>query len=956
MPVDQTTTVAQPAQQAPAQEGTTLWNIQTQSPEWIPLSQVKSRLATGSHRSYAGSDVPLTQGIGGETQLTPEKAAVAVAGGATPTHSEAARDAKVREQAQENEYDNAGDKALAMANGLVSGLSGGLLEGIPGGSDYTRIEHERRQEYHPNYKSLGELAALAATVLAPESALKYTPLGAANELFTGVSKVTSAKLGSGILKKGISEAAGGAVAAGALSSAHAVGQAVQGKPVSGYAILDDVGLGAALGMGLGTLGEALAGLSRKAGNTAKEIQAAAEFDKTAIPIRGTLVDVSKAWHSAHNIAGARVDALNDLVESGMLDAETPGAEWLAARKEAKTTADAAKAKLNKLAGSEDPVAIGERLHDLAVSGKAKEAQKLYQAFDEYGTAVSHLDDVMQPTTFDNAHLGDVIGDIDLTIPASEHPMQRLQQMIENGTPTVEVERFAREIDEQYTNSTKGSSANSENETRNIKANAKTPKAQADNKVDQVRAEIEAKIGGKIEDLRPESPFSKSQIQKQLQKAAEEDAAAAGPRRLATDINSPAEPGLAESTLLGGSRAGQETAGFQAKKILDQVRAERATGVMSPMRPTTLGNQIQDLMDRLTAATGNRLGSAEARQLANKLGMNTAAMTGPVAGKLADLWSLHRMSEALAGQLRRTGKGDKTVLTKALSWGVVSGASHVGYEVGGAMGSGVVRSLARTALGTALYGAAAVTSAAGRFRQTAINGMAKTLSPVGRRAIGLAAITKVVSSSYAPGNPPTTDFNTKARQLRWVAQNPEPTEKHLKEILKDVGAVDPVAYTATVAAAMSRLKNLQKALPSSGSWSVMAKHRGPTEAQIQEWHQYEAVTADKELVFKYLKAGVMPRGVIEAMNEQHPDYMQEIRDYVLNNQEEVQSASHDTQMALSALLGVPLVPEANPAYVKRMQEPYDEAKQKAAQAKMQAQGAQAMHPMTPTPAQLLVLPR
>lgn len=933
-----------PVPAVPATEGTPLWNIQTQSPEWIPLAQVKHKLAAGTHRSYAGSAVPVAAGIGGEGALEPGLAESAVAGGATVTHSESARDALARDAALKNSYDNAGDKALAMVDGLVSGLSGNLVDGLPTGA-YGKIEKEKRQEYHPGYNTLGELASLAAVAVAPESLLKFTPLGATNKLFSATAAATDAalvgKVGSGVLRKGISEAVGGAVASGALSSANAVSQAVQGQPVSGYALLDDIGLGAAIGGGLGSIGEALAGSARKSANMAKEIQAAARFDETAAPVRGTLVDASKAWHSAHNVAGARVEALDDLVGSGMLDADMPGTEWLKTRKAANEAADKARSTLHKLAGTEDPVAVGERLHDLAISGKAKEAQKLYNAFGEYGNRVSILDDAMQPTTFDNAHLGDVIGDIDLSMPAKDHPMQRLQQMIENGTPADEIERFANQIDENY------------NKARGDKGDiASRETVQPGNKTGDLRN------GRQTPEKSEPAPAKKHDLRGESGQFRQPDTTWKPVKPLGEDINAPhSDEDLARSTLLGGSHAGNEEAGFQAKKIIDQARVDRAAGVIAPVRPTELGNNIQALMDQLTAATGNRLGSVEARALANSLGMNTASMTGPVASKLADLWSLHRMSESLAEQVGKGVKGSKTALTKALSWGVVSGAGHVGYETGGAMGGGIARSLARQALGTALYGAAAVTAVAGRFRQSAVNGLAKALNPTGRRAVGLAAITKVISSTYEPNKPPTTNYETKANQLQWLAQNPEPTETHLKKVFKDIGAVDPVAYTATVDAAMTRLQNLAKALPSSAnSISMMASHRGPTEAQIGEWHQYEAVTSDRELVFKYLKAGYMPKAVVSAMNEQHPDFMKEVRDYVLNNPDEVKSSSHNTQMALSTLLGVPIVPEADPAYVKRMQEPYIEAKQKAAQAKVQAQGAGAIHPMQPTAAQLLVISR
>lgn len=971
-PAPVTPAVPVPSPKQTPSEGTSLWNIQTQSPEWIPLSLVRGKLASGAYRTYAGSDVTVTAGIGGPGSLSPEKAVTAVTAGAQPVATEP-RDVKAREEEYARQFDNAGDKALTLADGVVSGLSGGLLPGLPTGSDLGAGERAKRGEVNPGYKTLGELAALAGTVLAPESVLKYTPLGLANKVFEGASAASEAalgaKLGTGTLgkigKKAVSDAIGGAVASGALSSANAISQAVQGKPVSGYAIIDDVGLGAAIGFGIGGVAEGLTLSAKKAADTAKQIQAAARFDESALPIRSTLTEVARSWDSAHNIAAARHEALEDLVKSGMLDAEVPGADWLASRTTAVKEADSARAKLHKLAGTNEPVKIGERLHDLAVSGKAKDAQKLYSAFDEYGSAVSRLDDAMQPTTFDTAHLGDVIGDLDLAMSASEHPLQRLEQMIDSGVPQSEIERFAKEIDDNYRRAQGKGSADAETvdlpltpkqkAAREGLAAGTPPEGVPASKYNEVKARLEAQMGKRVEDVGPGESWDPGAIHKELQQAALEDAAAR-PRKLATDINSPAEEDLAKSTLLGGSRTTENPAGYQAKKILDQVRVERATGVMSPVRPTDLGQKIQGLMDELTAATGNRLGSAEARELAGKLGMNMAALSGPVSGRLADLWALHRMSEAL-GQTIKGGGSKATFLSHALTNGVVSSAGSMAYHTGGAGAAGTVRSLARHFVGAALYGAGAVTAVAGRFRQSAINGLAKALSPQGRRIAQLGGIGAVVSSTYQPGAPHTTNYETKATQLRWVAQNPEPLEAHFKKVFGGLAGVDPVAYQATVDAAMTRVKNLAKALPDAASWSFTfaAKQRQPTDAQRLEWHQYEAATADRELVFRYLKAGYMPASVVSAMNEQHPDYMQEVRDYVMNNPDEVRAAPHDTKMALSKLLGVPLVPEANPDYVRRMQEPYLEAKQKAETAKMQNKGMSGIQPMPMTAGQLLSVP-
>lgn len=951
-------------------EGTSLWNVQTQSPEWVPLNDVQGKISSGSYRTYAGSDVTYTQGIGEEVSAPPQEASTAITGGAIPTHTEAKRGAVAREAAHTASFDSAGERALAVADGVVSGLSGGFVEGLSG-SDYMNLVRAKRDEAHGNYKTLGELAAIAGSVLAPEAAaVKYSPLGLVNDIFGAASKATetalAVKVGSNVLRRGISDAVGGAVASGALSSAHAIEGAIEGKPVSGYAIVDDVGLGAVIGFGVGAVAEGLSGSAKRAKDIKSQIQAAARFDESAVPIRGTLSDVATAWNSAHNIASARVDALDDLAKAGMLDADVPGSEWTKVRVEARNAADAARADLVKLAGTDDPVQIGARLHDMAVSGKAKDAQKLYEAFDTYGTKVSALDDAMQPTTYDTAHLHDVIGDIDLSIPASEHPFQRIEQMINNGVPHEEIEKFAQELDSHYNKADKTEVGPGSGLARDAHGEATTAEPGDKTGGGKVRPlePQEATVPGRVTKVidpdrviesRPGEGITEVIGSRRMGRRGQIEIPT-GPGTLGTDINAPVSEDLARSTLLGGSRGNNEVPGFQAKKILEQARAERATGVMSPMRPTDLGRNIQSLMDKLTSDTGGRLGSAEARKLANDLGMNTSALQGPVSQRLGDLWALHRLSEGLASAMTRGVKGvTGSTLQKAAAWGVTSSLGSAAYQLEGPFAAGAVRSLARHAIGTALYGAASVTAVAGRFRQAAVNGLAKALNPTTRQFINTAGIFKTVSASYEPSAPPTTDYQTKADQLRRIQQNPEPVKKHIQEAFKGIGAVNPAAYTAAVDAAMSRLTNLAKALPKNSQLSILSKTRGPTEAQLQDFHKYEAVTADRELVFKYLKAGFMPQGVIDGMNEQHPDFLSEIREYVLNNTDELQSAPYNTKVALSKLLGVPMVPGAMPEYVQRMQEPYIKAKQDAAQKAQAQQGPSSLHATPPTTVQIIQLP-
>jgi hypothetical protein len=915
------------------QDGTALWNIQTQAPEWVPLSEISTRLKSGAYREYAGSDVTVRSGIGGEQSLSPGAAGVALAGGAQTTTTSGERASRAAQAQIEGAYDTAGDKALALTDGLVSGLSGDLLEGVPTGDSITaQFERSMRDKVHPGYKQVGELTALAATALAPESALKYTPLGLANQAMSKTAKLVKAAAGTGVLASGLAEGVGGAVASGALSTAHAVQDAVNNRPVSGWAIVDDVGLGALIGGGFGSAGELLGRSASRGAELRKQVEAAARFDETAKPVLQSLNDVSTAWSNAHAEASARFDKLQDLVDSGLLDANMPGEEWLSERKGFKTEADKAAKKLARIAGTDDPQGIAGRIQELAASGKAKEAERLYKAFDDYGTAVSKLDDAMRPTVHDRSHLGDVLdlfSNLDEEIPASEHPLQKLESMIQNGAPEEEVKRFVDEYDRAYAKQGKPpeegiAQEKSDAESTQAKTGEQGPNAR--------RRPVETPT----KDIGLRRPTAKLESGMGEVPSLEHAPPA--------DLETPA-PEIRDMS--------RDRAGMEAMQTLGQHEQFRAVRPM--VRPTDLGLQIQTALDRLTAATNGKLGSAPARSLAQELGMNLRSLSGPVSSRLADLWALHRMSESL-GQVAAGGGKKAGLLGKAVRSGVISSAGLAGYKMAGSFGAGATRSLIAAAGSAALAGSAKLTAIAGQFRQHAVNGMAKVLSPTGRRALALAAIHRVVSTSYAPDQEPTTDYKKKAAQLRMVMENPEATRARVTRTLDPVRGVDPVAHSSAVEAAMTRIANLARALPQDYSVSFGYKNQGPTLGEIDGWQSYEAVTSDKNLVFDYVRSGHVPERVREAMQEQHPEFLDEIREYVMTHPDEVKAAPYNTQKALSQLLGAPIVPTADAGYVLRMQQSYQDQKQKAQQAQMQMQGAAAMKAGVPTLGQILSIPR
>jgi hypothetical protein len=128
--------------------------------------------------------------------------------------------------------------------------------------------------------------------------------------------------------------------------------------------------------------------------------------------------------------------------------------------------------------------------------------------------------------------------------------------------------------------------------------------------------------------------------------------------------------------------------------------------------------------------------------------------------------------------------------------------------------------------------------------------------------------------------------------------------------------------------------------------------------VDSWHEYEAITHDRNLIFDYLKSGHVPEEVLQAMQEQHPDFMAELSNYVMTHQDEVTKASARTKQSLSQLLGIPLSYEADPEYISRLQLSYQEAKQKAAQKQGAMQQQQAIKAgispgsMSPLPGQAM----
>lgn len=923
-----------------------LWNNSTQLPEAVPLDQVQGRLASGTHSLYSESKVEQTVAPGVTAKFDPGEAAYREkaldAQQALTTAAE--RSAEAAKDQHKAQFAGASDAVEAFQQSYVKAMTLGIF-------DPTKTDERRMQlEEHPIADKAGELTAIAVTLLPTggESAgiglaelggkaIKATPLGAAVKIQEAATQALRAKrIAAGgkasVLRAGLEEAAGGFAGGAVMATGHQVGNALQGRPVSGDAIVDDIGLSTVLSGGLGVVGGAFGRQAAKIKNARSEIISAAELDKVIPEASASFKEGVASWKGAHVEASRRLKALNAFDRQGMLDAEQTGSEWLSDRRLAAKEASKAEAKVLKLAGVQSIENAASRMESLLSVGKAKDIEKLATAFGEWGDAVEHFDDVMRPLDSDAQHLLDLnaLDDLDGTMPSHEHTYGVLGEMIQKGADDASLLKYAKE-------------QGLELPIQDLKAEvtgAASPRGRAAGK--------------------PKSEFAE-QIEAQPNKTVEIPRGPTRNMRPEVPGEAPAElPPISELTVEPPAVKPRGKVAFKAHQILNETRY----GL--PFTPqSALANKLNDIGRRIIENTGGRLGTEEARLLASKLGINTqkVAEAGHLPQAMVDVWSLKRLAEAAADETTGIGQAVRSrkpgVLTNAIRSGAISKGRQAARAVGGPFAGGFVGSIMASATHSVVGAAGVLAAVGGRFRDAAVTGIAKALSPVGRRAI-TTAIVSPMKVSY-DGSTPTSDYKKKAAQLRQLAGSTEALKPIVDNATADIRMIDPAAAAAAGEAVMRRLKNLAAMLPTDTYRGPLLPPGPPSHEALDDFHAYEAITADKELVFQYIKAGSMPAAVVSAMREQHPDFLNEVKQWVFEHPDEVAKSPHDSLMALSALIGIPLVPEADPLYIQRQQEAYQKAKEKAAQQKMSQQGANAIRggmpaPLPMTPAQqFAVLP-
>lgn len=922
-----------------------LINVETQTPENVPAEKAAAALASQKYREYKGSYTNVQQGIGGDTAVGPTDLGPRLGMGATQTHSEASLAAAARAEATLDAHDTFGNKILAGLDGAIETTTGGLMKGLPALDEAASFRRDMRGEANPHSKTAGSIAAIAATVLAPGSALRFTPLGAAVRLGEGAG--AAIKAGGGAARIIAGEAASGAVMGGVLGATNQIGNAIIGRPVSGDAIIDDLGLGAVVGGALGGAGVVVGRMAGKIKSAKTELEAAGRFADTSNASQAALKDGLGTWETAHLESVDRIRMLGQMEKEGWLDAEIAGSDWLAVRREAAKTSTAARERLLKISKADDMQGVMDYAGHVMAKGNGKQVSRFARALDEYGEASSNFHTAMRPTSADQAYFSELSkldGWTTEAIPAAGHPMQRYAEMVERGAPEAELRAFAeansaKDASGRYgryelADSTpmRGRTANNVSpEIAKAETVPPTPQGMATGKASPGRRAAK-EIGHK--DVTPEVELS-PQIE--------------GPG-IGGKWNTPprfATQGIAKGNLQGGSL--KEVIGhpgaledvsrlkgaLRARDILDQAGAAK-----SPFGTGEVGKHLEQVIAKLESSTGGRLGTAEARELAAKLGAR-GDLNGALAQKVVDMWALKKLSEAMGKVATKTGKASK--LEQALYGGMLSKAKSMARAAGGPFAGGAVGAFLGGPIGgivgAALGSTSGLAAAAGRFKDSAVKGLETALRP-GMRTSVTAFAAKPSSVSYDDSEP-TKNFELKSTQLHNLVGNAPAMRERIGESMKELTAFDPITAAAATETAVRRIQNLALKVPVGVSRGMLKPLAPPSVEEVEMFEQYEAVTHNKEMVHEYLKAGSMPDSVASAMREQHPDYLNEMREYVITHQDEVAKAPQKTLEALSKLIGVPLVPEADPLYLQRQQQQYKLAKEKASQNMAAQQGMNIM---------------
>jgi hypothetical protein len=340
------------------------------------------------------------------------------------------------------------------------------------------------------------------------------------------------------------------------------------------------------------------------------------------------------------------------------------------------------------------------------------------------------------------------------------------------------------------------------------------------------------------------------------------------------------------------------------------------------RPTDLGAAIQRRLEALDGLIGDRAASSGALDIAEAAGVDLARVSGPLAERAVQLWGIRRMARAASKVAHgKHGGPVQDLMERAAANGIGRLAAPVGKAALGAFGGGAAYSLTAGAVRMGMRFAGQMGEAAARTRDTVARAVDRALDG-GKRVRPLSRAATAVRTSYDPevtDEAGTRDFRTKAAQLRRLAGSEDALRAHVRSQIGDLAKMDPAMAQAVEDVAVKRVTQLTARLPAymAHGHPLVDPEKSPLNVRaVRTWELYEAVTANPALAWQFVETGNVPSVVGEALREQHPEQFNEMVKQVLSDPARLKRADTVTLKGLSELIGIPLIPQADPAFRAR----------------------------------------
>jgi hypothetical protein len=940
-----------------------LWNLQTQAPEFVELENVRTALASGTYIEYEGSEsVRLVDPEHPEygTTVRDITAPMEVEQVARPETVEVGASellGQQREQEYRESYDTFGQEVLGFVEGGLEGLSAGLID--RGASE----ESAMRAEVNPYAGGAGVAAGIIAPALLTggsglaAQAARLTPAG----VIARAGEAAAVRAGKNVILR---EAARGAVESAGFAAGHAVGGALMSnKPLSAEAIVSEAWQGGLLGGALGGLAAHAGRIVRKADDIQAGVRASDDLLNASSDLSRSVSDhfrsAGNAWDGAVAEYGKRLDNIDTAQRAGAIPGQLDS--FFSERYAAHRSAQQARERLVKALGGKPGSDPWERLEKVLATGKVKRVQQVAEALDFYGNAVARLDDVMVPRDIERAlsptpqRLGQVAAPppgAPVSSPAAGGPKTmpgkgqaplRPTAVGDAGAPPVEFRPTAPEMSPPRAPTLPGPQA------ADMKTLTPTLPAVGPGGTKRLVREGTAVLPGR-------GPMPSTM-----------------PPPALPDTLGPAPfPGSNRPTVPLPGRGTQATGGMAAPPAAAGAvpRPQRASGnplqdfvlghrVVAGPRPTDLGLQIQRKMEDLDVKFNGRLSSAGALDAAEELGIDISKIHGPIAERAVQLWALRKMAGSLGKAA--AGKGSDGVVKRIIDMaaGAAAGraAAPLGMAAAGPIGAAAVGRLASGAVRFGLKGMAGLAGIVGNGRTKVARAVDAALKGNRIRAVNTTMTALRVSyDPEAPEGAGSRDFATKAEELRRAFMNPDALRASIHEKIGEIGDMDPELAQSIEDTMMARLERLHAKLPPYLSQGAILQDptKAPLDMQaVRNWELYEAVTHNVSLALEFAATGVVPEMVLSAFNEQHPEMKNEVLRQLMEDEDKLRRAPIDSLRGLSRLTGLPLIPEADPAYVYRQQQRF-KAQREAQKTKNQPLGQAQIQGPAPTPGQAMAV--